>query len=270
MLRAMAISEDNETFIYMIIGTGIVIMLGLALLFIVFFIRSQRKMFEKQMQVQRLELHHKEQLLYSTIHTQEEERKRIAKDLHDEVGSKLNVIHINLYRLKKVASTPALETTVSEIFTVINEAIDTTRRISHDLLPPTLENFGLKEAIKELCDSYRYAEDLILRFEVMQYEDKVIDKTVEINFFRVLQELITNSMKHAAASQIGIRLWLTSKELRLEYRDNGKGFDSKMLNSKSGLGMQNIESRMAMVKAKFQIESMPGKGVFATLNYMFL
>ncbi|NJL74436.1 MAG: hypothetical protein HC892_04715 [Saprospiraceae bacterium] len=127
----------------------------------------------------------------------------------------------------------------------------------------------MKEAIKELCDSYRYAEELMFRFEVMQYEDKAIDKKVETNFFRVLQELITNSMKHAAASQISIRLWLTSKELRLEYRDNGKGFDSKTLNSKLGLGMQNIESRMAMVKAKFKIESMPNQGVFATLNYMF-
>jgi signal transduction histidine kinase len=265
----MAVSEDNENFIYMMIGTGIVIMLGLTLTIIVFFIRSQRKMFEKQMQLQRLELTHKEQLLYSTITTQEEERKRIAKDLHDEVGSKLNVIHLNLFRLKKVASTPELATTVTEIFTVINEAINTTRRIAHDLLPPTLESFGLKEAIKELCDSYLNVEGVTFRFEVMQHEDRKIDKVVEVNIFRVIQELVSNSLKHAAASEISIRLALSSSALRLEYRDNGKGFDNTLLKRKHGLGMYNIDSRMSMIKATFHLESQPNKGVFATLNYTF-
>ncbi|MFN7118527.1 MAG: sensor histidine kinase [Saprospiraceae bacterium] len=249
---------------------GILIMLSLALAFIVFFNRSQRKIFEERMRVQELQLEHQQQLLYSNILTQEEERKRIAKDLHDEVGSKLNVIHLNLHRLRKAApSSPALEETVSEIFAVINDTIDTTRRISHDLLPPTLENFGLKEAIKELCESYRKVENITFQFELIQNEARPTDKMVEVNFFRVLQEFISNSLKHGDPSQINIRLWLNSNGLRLEYADNGKGFDLDQLQTKSGLGMQNIESRMNMIHAEYDIKTTPMAGFMATLKYMY-
>lgn len=247
---------------------GILIMLSLALAFIVFFNRSQRKIVQEKMRVQQLQLEHQEQLLYSTIRTQEEERKRIAKDLHDEVGSKLNVIHLNLHRLRKAApATPILEETVGEIFEVIHDAIDTTRRISHDLLPPTLENFGLKEAIKELCESYRKADNVAFQFNLMQNQDRPTDKMVEVNLFRVLQELISNSLKHAESTEIGIKLWQGFQELRLEYRDNGKGYDMPKQEPPKGLGMQNIESRMNMIKADYTLDSSPGKGFLATLKY---
>lgn len=264
--RIMDISTTNANEIYFLMTIGILIMLSLALAFIVFFNRSQRKIFEEQMRVQQLQLEHQAQLLYSNIRTQEEERKRIAKDLHDEVGSKLNVIHLNLHRVKKgTAETPTADDAVSDMFVLINDTIDTTRRISHDLLPPTLENFGLQEAIKELCDSYQKADSAVaFQFELLQNDERPTDKMVEVNLFRVLQELISNSLKHGKPSQISIRLWLGSQELRLEYRDNGKGFDVEKLKGKNGLGMQNIESRMKMIHAKYELDSKVGEGFTAS------
>ena len=249
---------------------GILIMLSLALAFIVFFNRSQRKILAEQMRVQQLKLEHQEALLYNNIKTQEEERKRIAKDLHDDVGSKLNVIHLNLHRLKKnAAASPGLEETVSDIFGVINDTIDTTRRISHDLLPPTLENFGLADAIKELCEGYQRTSALNMQFDHMQSEDRPIEKMVELNLFRILQELISNSIKHGQATQVIIRLLASNKELRLEYQDNGQGFDPDHLNKKTGLGMQNIESRLQMCKAQHTIASQPGAGFSFNIKYPY-
>lgn len=249
---------------------GILIMLSLALAFIVFFNRSQRKILAEQMQMQQLKLEHQEALLYNNLKTQEEERKRIAKDLHDEVGSKLNVIHLNLHRLKKnAAANPVLEETVSDIFGVINDTIDTTRRISHDLLPPTLENFGLADAIKELCESYQRSAVLNIQFDHVQGQERPIEKMVEVNLFRIIQELISNSIKHGQATQISIRLLDNHKGLRLEYQDNGRGFDPANLAHKTGLGMQNIESRIQMIHAQQELHSQPGAGFSLIIKYPY-
>lgn len=263
----MAISANE---IYLLMTIGILIMLSLALAFIVFFNRSQRKILAEQMRMQQLRLEHQEALLYNNIKTQEEERKRIAKDLHDEVGSKLNVIHLNLHRLKKNATvSPLLEETVSDIFGAINDTINTTRRISHDLLPPTLENFGLADAIKELCDSYQRTSALNLQFDHVQSEGRPIEKMVEVNLFRIIQELISNSIKHGHASQINIRLLANNKELRLEYQDNGQGFDPAQLKKKTGLGMQNVESRLQMIQAQHSLDSQPGAGFSLSIKYPY-
>jgi signal transduction histidine kinase len=158
---------------------------------------------------------------------------------------------------------------VNEIFSVINETIDTTRRISHDLLPPTLENFGLKEAIKELCESYQKTESIDLIFELKQQSDQPTDKSVELNLFRILQELIKNSITHGKAQQIRIKLWLPDQrhgtgspnEIKIDYTDNGKGFEVNDPLHQNGLGMQNIESRLKMIGGNYKLQSQVGAGV---------
>ncbi|MEM7039734.1 MAG: sensor histidine kinase [Bacteroidota bacterium] len=241
---------------------GIFIMLSLALAFVFFFNRSQRKILREQMLNQQLQLEHQEKLLHSTILTQEKERERIAKDLHDEIGSKLNVIHLNLHRLRKANSSavPILET-VEDMVGVVNDTIDTTRRISHDLLPPTLENFGLKEALIELCENLQKTNAIEVVFELCREEAPLKDQLVALNLYRVVQELVTNSIKYAEAQRVTIKLWLAKREVKLEYTDNGKGFDPNSKNNRKGLGLQNIESRMKMIGAKYNFNAAPGKGV---------
>ena len=142
---------------------GILIMLALALAFILFFNFSQKRILKEQMRQQRMAYEHQEALLHSTILTQEEERKRIAQDLHDEIGSKLNVILLNAHQLKKLEKgNLAMASITNELSSLVNTTIETTRRISHDLLPPTLEEFGLVEAIKELKDAYRHSDTISL------------------------------------------------------------------------------------------------------------
>ncbi len=260
--------QANEVLLLMTVG--IMVMVLLALAFVLFFLLSQRKLRTEQQKAQEQQLRHQEQLLFSTIETQEEERRRIAKDLHDEVGSKLNVIHLNLHRLQKLApEVPALGEAVGDLFGVIHETIGTARRISHDLLPPTLENFGLKAAIVELCEQFRHTGAVELFFETMQNDERPTEKIVELNLFRVLQELVSNSLRHGQATRVDIRLWLTPSEIRMEYQGNGKGFDLKNKNFKPGLGMMNIESRMKMIGAAYTLDSEPGKGFRADVRYVY-
>lgn len=254
-------SSISENEIIVVITIGIIIMLLLAMAFVLFFSFSQKKFRAHQMKAQQRDLEHQQQLLFSSIEAQEKERQRIARELHDGVGSKLNVINLGLHRLRK-ATSEATNKDVDEMVKVVGTTIDITRRISHDLLPPALENFGLATALEELCENFRQASGAAVIFELRNEEQHTIDNTVALNLFRVVQELLTNSFKHAAASQVEVELWLGRHELQLVYRDNGKGFSAAEKTGKKGLGMQNIESRMRMIGAAYQLESEPGKGIF--------
>lgn len=234
---------------------GILIMLAFALAFVLFATYSQKKLLRKQMQ-------HQEQLLHSNILTQEEERKRIARDLHDEIGSKLNVILLNIYRLKEVAmkSTDVSEIT-DEVETVIHKTIDSTRRISHELLPPTLEEFGLVEAIHEFQYTINQLGTVKMTFDLDDEPLNIKDKLVELNFFRVLQELTNNSIRHGQATEISVDLRSEKGVLKFNYTDNGMGFEMANVENKKGLGMKNIESRLKMVKADYSYKTEPGEGL---------
>ncbi len=237
---------------------GILIMLALALSFVLFFNYSQKKLLNEQMHSQQLAFQHQEELLHSTILTQEEERKRIARDLHDEIGSKLNVILLNLHRL--APSSKDQQEIAHEVHDLINDTISTTRRISHDLLPPTLEEFGLVEAIKELRDNLQRSGAVEMDFQLEKKTD-IQDQLIELNLFRVLQELVNNSIRHGNANTISIELSLKENTIDLVYQDNGKGFDIEQLSQKKGLGMKNIESRLNMIQAEYNYVSSIGKGM---------
>ena len=252
--------QQNEVFILM--GVGIFVMLLLAIAFILFFSFSQRKLQSEQLKAKEAELQYQENLLYGTIRTQEKERKRIAKDLHDDIGSKLNVIFLNMHRIERAAKkSPPIIEMVTDIKGVINTTIDTTRRISHDLLPPTLEKFGLVEAINEMCEHLQNSDAVNIEFEVKQHDGRLTDKLTELNLYRIFQELINNSMRHGQAQQISIDLWLGPEKLKFEYRDNGKGFDLEDFDNKKGLGTQSIESRVKMFGGKMEMKSSKGEGV---------
>ncbi|MDC8003610.1 histidine kinase [Aureisphaera galaxeae] len=245
-----------------LIAIGILIMLAFALAFILYANHSQKKILKQQMHHQELAYQHQEDLLHSTILTQESERKRIARDLHDEIGSKLNVIFLNICRLREHnISDDEMGTITDEVESVINTTIDSIRLISHELLPPTLEEFGLVEAIRELQYGFNKMDGVYIHFAPTVTENLIEDKIIELNLFRVLQELINNSIRHGKASEITIQLSPDPAIIKLEYRDNGEGFEMDKFEHKKGLGMKNIESRLHMIHAQYKIDSLLGQGV---------
>ncbi|MGK0364008.1 MAG: signal transduction histidine kinase [Saprospiraceae bacterium] len=252
-------STDN---VYLMIALGILAMLGLALTLVMFFFKSQKKLLQRQMQAQQMKITHQRELMFATFEVQEEERERIARDLHDEVGAKLSVLFLNLHQLGKddIEKSNTKEV-IKDMHDLVNNTIATTRRISHDLMPPTLENFGLSVALSELCESIRKGGKISVNIEVEEETALAHNKIADLHLFRVVQELINNSLKHAEADAISIKLWTTGAKLKLEYKDNGKGFDLNADAHQKGLGMKNIENRLNMIEADFKVSSIPGKGM---------
>jgi len=257
--------SSGDFFTLLIIG--ILVMLSLAMALVIFFYSSQRKLLQEKSRQQELKLEYQKELLYSTIRTQEKERKRIAKDLHDEIGSKLNVVFLSLYRLQKqTKAIPKALDTIDNMTTLINTTIDTTRRISHDLLPPTLDDFGLAAAIQELAEAYGRTETVHLEFDKSEVENRMSDKLIELNIFRVIQELVKNSIVHGASKHIKIKLAISLSDFKIDYQDDGKGFDMSVVKAKKGLGTQNIESRLNMSNAQIRYETAVGEGVKAFIR----
>lgn len=260
-----SIFQENNFMTLMVIG--ILIMLAFAMAFVLFVNYSQKKILKEQMRVQKLDYKHQEELLHATILTQEKERNRIARDLHDEIGSKLNVIFLNICRLKKFGKEhEEIDLITNEVETVIHTTIDSIRFISHELLPPTLEEFGLTETIRELQHSYNLAGDIQIDFTTVDNIHIIENPLIELNLFRVIQELINNSIKHGKATEIDIDLCSKETLIKLTYQDNGIGFDSTNATHKKGLGMKNIESRLRIINATYQLNSSAEDGTIVVIE----
>lgn len=246
----------------LMITVGILFMTAFALAFILFFNFSQRRLISQKLKQQ-------EDLLHNIINTQEAERQRIAKDLHDEIGSQLNIIKLNLHRLKrKKDDVKIFENTLHDIQELLGTTIQTTRQISHDLLPSVLDKFGLVAAINEMCDNYSNTSvELLLTIE--ENTTKINDKSIELNIFRVLQEFVNNAIRHGQATKINIQFWLNEHQLQLILTDNGKGFDVNSKKFKAGLGISNMNSRMDMIGGTINIKSTIDKGTTANLLVNF-
>ncbi|WP_298425247.1 sensor histidine kinase [uncultured Kordia sp.] len=236
-------------------------MLAFAMAFVLFVNYSQKKILKEQMRVQKLDYKHQEELLHATILTQEKERNRIARDLHDEIGSKLNVIFLNICRLKKHGQkNEEIQLITDEVETVIHTTIDSIRFISHELLPPTLEEFGLIETIRELQHSYNLAGKVQVDFTTVDDSHPIENSLIELNLFRIIQELINNSIRHGKATEIDINLHSEKTSIKLIYQDNGTGFDTSEASYKKGLGMKNIESRLHIINGTYQLDSSKENG----------
>lgn len=241
-----------------LIAAGILIMLAMALTLIAFYGRAQRKLFAQKLEAQ-------EELLQKTIMAQEEERSRIAKDLHDDIGSKLNVMSLYMHRLKKSEDKKTLSV-VGEINDILTTSIDTTRRISHELLPPALQKFGLSVALEELAEGFTQSGQVKMELSVEGLDEVVGDKMTQLNLFRILQELSKNSSLHGQAQNIHIRFIPTAQGYSFQYKDDGKGADKAQLSKGKGLGMSNIESRLKMIGGRWEVETSPGKGLKALIE----
>ncbi|MEL7221482.1 MAG: histidine kinase [Bacteroidota bacterium] len=251
---------ENE--LLSVIFIGILIMLSFAFAFFLFFFFSQKKFQTEQLKAQARELEHQEQLLYSSIQTQEQERERIARELHDDIGSKLSVINMGLHRIRRSKDL----TTLPDVLDILAQTTNSARQISHQLLPPILKNFGLAAAMHELCDNYDNAsEGMEVSFESSDENLSANTSEIALAFFRIIQELLSNSFKYSEASEIKVKLSLEQEQLKLTYVDNGKGFDQHSTTHQTGLGMQNIESRVRMIDAQQQLRTAPGEGLFFEL-----
>ena len=168
---------------------------------------------------------------------------------------------MNLFLHQLTRRSPDAKDELDDMLGVVGDTIQTTRRISYDLLPPTLESFGLAHAVEELGEQLAQANGPAINVETEGERLESIDPLIELNLFRVVQELLNNTLKYAQAQTANIRLVQGPDKLILQYEDDGQGFDATSSQNHKGLGMQNIRSRLQMIDGKMDLQSAPGQGV---------
>ncbi len=239
----------------------------LALSFIYFFVRYQRKIQAQKTAMQKAELAHREGLLSAAIQSQEEERRRIGRDLHDDIGSALSNLRMVMGEIVTSDERTAASAASAKYKPLIDDIITNVRTISHSLSPPGLELFGLEHTLYELCDSFNISGTLNLSLE--NNAGRLLESAGKENslaLYRVLQELLANTVKHAGATHAAIVFTAADDNLLMHYNDNGKGMTLES-GKKPGMGMQNIESRLRIINAAYYIGSAPNMGfnIFVTL-----
>ena len=237
--------DEKEASLY----TAILIVCIVLGTIITYFIISIVKQHRRTIQLYR-------QNMQTEITTLEKERARMAADLHDEVGPVLSSIKLRIGSLdvEDKGDQEEIEKTSLQIDNLIRRM----REISFDLMPTSLIRKGLPQALDEFIDNFRRKENLRIRFE---YEDVKLSQQQSINLYRIVQEVVHNTVKHSRASELDISLRQERNKVVLITRDNGIGFSfTGKMREAGGHGLHNLQNRTEMMEGKLQVETGKGKG----------
>jgi len=199
------------------------------------------------------------------IKGQEQERFRIAKELHDGMGPTFSTIRLHWESLSNliVDDTEVIAKRKHIIDDLLSNVSKDLRSVSHRLLPSALKDFGLMYAVEELCQRITSAGGIEVHFQQDSNFPRILED-VELSLYRIIQELINNSLKHSQASCIEVGLEQEKSQIQLLFQDDGTGFDqSKKL--RNGIGFQNIKSRVEVLNGKFNVQSAPNTGFQASV-----
>ncbi|MEP6726199.1 MAG: PAS domain S-box protein [Bacteroidota bacterium] len=217
---------------------------------------TDRKKLEGQLLTQ--EINKQKTIAQAVVDAQEKERAEIGKELHDNVNQILSTakLYLELAKTDTRQKDALIKRSADSIFTAINEI----RHISRALVPPSVKDLGLIESINDLVESLRMTNALQVQFIHNGDFDNIIDDKQKLMLFRIIQEQVSNVLKHAAATRIIIDLKLNEKLINLSIVDNGKGFEPGKIKFKKGVGLSNIESRAHLFNGEVIITTAPGKG----------
>ena len=206
-------------------------------------------------------------VINAIINTEENERKRFAKDLHDGLGPILSTVKMSLSALNDRIKDPSGTVILNNTNHLVNEAIATIKDVSNNLSPHVLSNFGLSSAIAAFTTKINQTKAVEIDFK-SNMDNHRLENDKEVVIYRAVCELINNSILHSGASRIEIELNKHEKFITLQFYDNGRGFDTSRLTKEDlkGMGLSNIETRVKTVEGVFILESTPGKGTSALIK----
>jgi signal transduction histidine kinase len=196
----------------------------------------------------------------------EEERSRIAREIHDEFGQQLSGLKMALSSLKKntVVDNEA-GTLLDAIVADVNTSIQSLRQIANDLRPVLIDKLGLFAALEWLVNEFERKTGIVSRLHIDK-EQPAVNKTLEINIFRICQEALTNITKHAEATMVNVRIENKNRTLLIRIIDNGKGIAPNALHNQLSMGLLNMKERAALSGAELNITSTPGTGTTIELK----
>ena len=256
-------NKQKSTFNSFLIAAAI----GLILFFLLGYrnFQNRQKVFSQQQQIQqqkiaKLEKEKQLQAVDAMLQGQEEERSRLAKDLHDGLGGMLSGVKISFSNMKEnmimdTEHTQIFEQSISQLDNSIREL----RKVAHNLMPESLVKFGIIEATQDFCNSMSTTSKTKILFTTFG-EQRIIGNTADLYIYRIIQELVNNATKYADASQILVQLTYATKNVMLTVEDNGIGFDKNILAKNKGIGLNNIQNRVDYFKGNLEIDTAPNKG----------
>ena len=203
-------------------------------------------------------------ILTAVLRTEEKARSRFSKELHDGLGPLLSSARMSLSALARDERSPEQKEIIDNTTYVIDEAIRSLREISNNLSPHVLNDFGLARGVQNFIDKSAAMHDVKIRFTTNLRSER-FDTDVEVILYRVICELINNSLKHAACSSINLSLSQNGTELALDYTDDGRGFNPQAMMD-CGMGLSNISSRINSLGGVFDIASAKGRGMRAAIR----
>jgi len=251
-----------------VIGTTVMLMLGIIVILLVML--QQKMVISHKLVIKDKDLQLQRERLIAVLQGQEQERKRIAEDLHDEVGAQLSVLKLNLGGLQPLLKTGNGEAErLKETKEFTDVIIQQLRFISQSLHPQALDNLGLAHALDSFCNLMNKNKQVKIAFKIAG-NGQPVDREKALNTYRVVQELINNILKHAQASEVVITYQTTPSLLTITVADNGNGAlltslaDSR---KKAGsLGLKNIESRLNIIGGSINFTPGTPQGTIATIS----
>jgi two-component system, NarL family, sensor kinase len=256
-------SSGNEVTLIFIIGTaGMLFMAGAIILFVLFY---QKQILQEQLKRLDLEADYQQKMLRAALESQETERIRVSKDLHDDVGMMLMTMRASL---NSVTEKNLPEGIFADIRSLVDDTHETVRRISWDLMPSTLERFGLVQTVREMCN--RLSAGAIPVEFIELNSSLTLDKNQETLLYRIIQESVTNALRHSRATKITVTFAWNQPFLEIAIGDNGVGFDfpseKDKIKTRQGLGLINIESRIAVLGATLTYKSNSPSGTIVKVH----
>ncbi|MEJ2596127.1 MAG: sensor histidine kinase [bacterium] len=247
-------SQRNTAYII-----GVLVILTLFWIAVYYIMKLRKNRIISEQRIKQLEDEKKILAAQSVILGQEEERKRIAQELHDGIGVLLSTASIQFSSIGK----EEVDTAQAKMFLKAQQLLDKAgkevRRISHAMIPGVLLKFGLKEAVEDLLEEISEAGNMEVKLDFQCPEERLPENT-EIMLYRIIQELVNNTIKHAEATTITYSMKRSTEEFEISFSDNGKGFEEDKLPHNKSMGLHGLRSRVDFLGGTIDIQSAPGKG----------
>jgi two-component system, NarL family, sensor kinase len=250
--------QRSRAIIFIIIG-GVIFLSGLIYLF---YKRSR----DKQRLSQAREREESQRLRFAAVlEAEENERSRVAKDLHDGIGQLLSTAKLTLSAMDEPSSTESSKM-LNNSMQILDEATREVRTISHNLMPATLTQIGLGAALHDLFMKINESNLLRVNLSVTGLEER-LPLSTEIAIYRVVQEIINNMIKHSKADTITVKIVRNQSSMYLSISDNGVGFEKDLIAKSTGLGWKNIFSRISMLNGEIEVDTKPGSGTNVNIQF---
>lgn len=223
--------------------------------------RNRQKL--QQAKIDELETDKQLSATEAVLKGEEQERSRLAKDLHDGLGGMLSGIKFSLSNMKEnLIMTPENGQAFERSIDMLDSSIKEMRRVAHNMMPEILLKYGLSTALKEFCNEIDRSGAIHTNYQSIGMGNAAIEQTAAVTIYRIVQELVNNAIKHSAAKNMLVQVHLSEQEklLLVTVEDDGKGFDTSTLKQSSGAGWSNIQNRVEFLKGKIDVNSNPAKG----------